>query len=95
MEPQLVDLDVSLKNLLPLGEKEPNTLAAFLQGGSTPDPRPSLDNWQFQIGFIDLIRPDRIAGWAQNIDHPEAPVCLDIYASGRLIGRAAQRCAPP
>ena len=29
----------------------------------------------------------RIGGWAQNIDHPEAPVCLDIYAGGRLIGQ--------
>jgi uncharacterized repeat protein (TIGR03803 family) len=38
-------------------------------------------------GYIDLARPDRIAGWAQNIDHPEAPVCLDIYAGGRLIGQ--------
>lgn len=28
-----------------------------------------------------------IAGWAQNVDHPEAPVCLDIYADGRLIGQ--------
>ncbi len=30
---------------------------------------------------------DCIAGWAQNVDHPEAPVCLDIYAGGRLIGQ--------
>ena len=29
----------------------------------------------------------RIAGWAQNADHPEAPVCLDIFADGRLIGQ--------
>ena len=28
-----------------------------------------------------------IAGWAQNVDHPEAPVCLDIFAGGRLIGQ--------
>ena len=28
-----------------------------------------------------------IAGWAQNTDHPEAPVCLDIYADSILIGR--------
>ena len=31
--------------------------------------------------------PARIAGWAQNPDHPEAPVCLEIYAGGRLIGQ--------
>ncbi|HEY0910079.1 MAG TPA: Hint domain-containing protein [Bradyrhizobium sp.] len=38
-------------------------------------------------GFIDLVSPDCIAGWAQNPDHPEAPVCLDIFAQGELIGQ--------
>jgi hypothetical protein len=38
-------------------------------------------------GYVDLISPHRIAGWAQNSAHPEAPVCLDIYAGHRLIGR--------
>jgi autotransporter passenger strand-loop-strand repeat protein len=38
-------------------------------------------------GCIDLIGPRRIAGWAQNVSHPEAPVCLDLYAGDRLIGR--------
>jgi T5SS/PEP-CTERM-associated repeat protein/autotransporter passenger strand-loop-strand repeat protein len=38
-------------------------------------------------GYIDLIGPRCIAGWAQNVDHPEAPVCLDIYVCGRLIGQ--------
>jgi hypothetical protein len=37
-------------------------------------------------GYIDLASETCIAGWAQNADHPEAPVCLDIYADGRLIG---------
>ena len=37
-------------------------------------------------GYVDLIG-HLIAGWAQNVDHPEAPVCLDIYAGGRLIGQ--------
>jgi Hint domain len=37
--------------------------------------------------YIDLVGADRIEGWAQNIDYPEAPVCLDIYAAGRLIGQ--------
>ena len=23
---------------------------------------------------------------AQNVEHPEAPVCLDVYTGGRLIG---------
>jgi autotransporter-associated beta strand protein len=38
-------------------------------------------------GFIDDADPTRIQGWAQSIDHPEAPVCLDIFAGGRLIGQ--------
>jgi hypothetical protein len=38
-------------------------------------------------GYVDLASPGRIAGWAQNADHPEAPVCLDICAGGRLVGR--------
>jgi hypothetical protein len=28
-----------------------------------------------------------IEGWAQNLFYPESPVCLDIYADGRLIGQ--------
>jgi hypothetical protein len=38
-------------------------------------------------GHIDLVGQAGVAGWAQNIDHPDAPVCLDIYADGILIGR--------
>jgi hypothetical protein len=38
-------------------------------------------------GYVDWIGGDRITGWAQNIDHPEAPVCLDIYLDGALIGQ--------
>jgi hypothetical protein len=38
-------------------------------------------------GFVDRITPRVIEGWAQNVDHPEAPVCLNIYARGRLIGQ--------
>jgi len=38
-------------------------------------------------GFVDRITARRIAGWAQNTDHPEAPVCLDIYSGTRPIGR--------
>jgi microcystin-dependent protein len=37
-------------------------------------------------GTIDHVGTS-IAGWAQNTDHPEAPVCLDIYADSILIGR--------
>ena len=38
-------------------------------------------------GHVDRVTPQIIEGWAQNADHPEAPVCLDIYAGGRLIGQ--------
>jgi hypothetical protein len=43
-------------------------------------------------GYVDLINPDCIEGWAQNADFPEAPVCLDIYAAGRLIGQTLANC---
>ena len=38
-------------------------------------------------GYVDRIRATAIFGWAQNGDAPEAPVCLDIYTDGKLIGR--------
>jgi len=38
-------------------------------------------------GFVDRVSADCVEGWAQNMEHPEAPVCLDIYSSGRLIGQ--------
>jgi hypothetical protein len=38
-------------------------------------------------GHVDDVSASRIAGWAQAIDHREAPVCLDIYAGERLIGQ--------
>jgi hypothetical protein len=38
-------------------------------------------------GYVDAVNVGRIAGWAQNPQHPEAPVCLDIFAGGRLIGQ--------
>ena len=38
-------------------------------------------------GYVDVISPRLIAGWAQNLDHPEAPVCLDIFAGEMLIGQ--------
>jgi hypothetical protein len=37
-------------------------------------------------GYIDVLSTRHISGWAQNLDHPEAPVCLGIFADGRLIG---------
>jgi VCBS repeat-containing protein len=38
-------------------------------------------------GYIDRIRSSSIAGWAQSADAPEAAVCLDILADGKLIGQ--------
>jgi hypothetical protein len=38
-------------------------------------------------GYVDAVDANCIKGWAQNVDHPEAPVCLDICAAGRLIGQ--------
>ena len=38
-------------------------------------------------GYVDRVSATRIAGWAQNVDAPEAPVCLDIFADGQLIGQ--------
>ena len=38
-------------------------------------------------GHVNRVSDNCIAGWAQNADHPEAPVCLDIYAGGQLIGQ--------
>ncbi len=38
-------------------------------------------------GHVNRVTNNCIAGWAQNTDHPEAPVCLDIYAGGQLIGQ--------
>ena len=38
-------------------------------------------------GFVDDITGDRISGWAQDPDWPEAPVCLDILIDGRLTGQ--------
>src|ERR1700689_4367979 len=31
-------------------------------------------------------------GWAQNLDHPEAPVCLDILVDGVLVGQVLASC---
>jgi hypothetical protein len=33
------------------------------------------------------VSAHRIAGWAQCREHPEAPVCLNVYAGGKLVGQ--------
>jgi hypothetical protein len=38
-------------------------------------------------GFVDLIEHEWVVqGWAQDLDHPELPVLLEIILEGRLIG---------
>ena len=38
-------------------------------------------------GYVDVVDAGYVAGWAQNPDHPEAPVCLDIFAGDHLVGQ--------
>ena len=38
-------------------------------------------------GFVDVASQRLVAGWAQNVAYPEAPVCLDILIGDRVIGR--------
>ena len=38
-------------------------------------------------GSLDLVDLDLIYGWAQNSEHPEAPVCVDIFDNEVLITR--------
>ena len=38
-------------------------------------------------GAIDIINSGAVAGWAQNVDHPEARGCLDVFVGDRLLGQ--------
>jgi hypothetical protein len=38
-------------------------------------------------GYVDAIGPRSIEGWAQHANAPDVPVCLDLYAGGRLVGQ--------
>lgn len=38
-------------------------------------------------GFLDLAGPELVAGWAQGLEAPEAPVRLDICVAGRRVAR--------
>ena len=42
-------------------------------------------------GCIDLVSPRCIAGWAQNVDYPEAPVCLPLRRKPPRPGNLANR----
>ncbi len=56
-----------------------------LRAGLTPsaDPRRAAS----LRGYVDAIGPRCIEGWAQDKEAPEAPVCLDISADGKLLGQ--------
>ena len=54
---------------------------AGLRPGSSDDDAGKLR------GYVDVISPTKIEGWAQNEQHPEAPVCLDIIVDGECIDR--------
>jgi O-antigen biosynthesis protein len=46
-------------------------------------------------GWLDYASLDLVCGWAQNTDHPEAPVCVDVFDNGALIARTlANRYRP-
>lgn len=36
-------------------------------------------------GYVDLAGPEILAGWAQNEDRPEVPVCLDVLLDGAYL----------
>jgi hypothetical protein len=36
-------------------------------------------------GWVEVAGPNLVAGWAQDPDHPEAPVCLDIVVNGTTV----------
>jgi hypothetical protein len=38
-------------------------------------------------GYLDYVDGEKIVGWAQNLAAPDVPVCLDVWAAGRRIGR--------
>ena len=38
-------------------------------------------------GNVDTVSSRLVEGWVQNSDAPEAPVCLDVFAGGKLIGQ--------
>ena len=57
---------------------------ALRAGLVASDAAPPIGNLR---GFVDRITGECVAGWAQNLDHPEAPVCLDVVAGGLLLGQ--------
>jgi len=40
------------------------------------------------LGHLDLCDGARIAGWAQDLAHPDGPVCLDIVVDGAVVAMA-------
>ncbi|MCJ2089595.1 Hint domain-containing protein [Methylobacterium sp. E-005] len=40
------------------------------------------------LGHLDLCDGSRITGWAQDLAHPDGPVCLDIVVDGAVVALA-------
>ena len=40
------------------------------------------------LGSLDLCDGSRITGWAQDLAHPDGPVCLDIVVDGAVVAMA-------
>ena len=40
------------------------------------------------LGHLDLCDGSRITGWAQDLAHPDGPVCLDIVVDGAMVAMA-------
>ena len=59
---------------------------AGLRGAAESAQRGSLQIGALR-GYIDHIGATSIAGWGQNSDAPEVPVCLDVFVSAKLVGR--------
>ncbi len=53
-------------------------------GLAASDEAPPIGNVR---GFVDRITSECVSGWAQNLDRPDAPVCLDVVAGGLLLGQ--------
>lgn len=46
-------------------------------------------------GFVDVVEPDNVQGWAQDERHPEVPVCVDVLIDGEIVAQALADGARP
>jgi hypothetical protein len=72
---------------------EPETASVETED-ETPPALPATAGPRIQ-GAIDVLRPDRIAGWAVDRADPARPVLVELRREGRLVARiAADRSRP-